>query len=68
MEPRRGPSLTTTAQFHAVSELVAQLGSGEAGIAADAARKLAAMGFNENDGPLFARDALLKYRQRSAPR
>lgn len=62
-EPRRGPSLTTTEQFRLVAELVANLGSPDAELAADSASKLAAMGINENDGPLFARDALLKFRR-----
>jgi hypothetical protein len=62
--PLHGPRLTNEGQFHSVAGLVQALADGNAQLAAASAGKLAAMGINENDGPLFAREALRKYRKR----
>ena len=65
VEPRRGPRLTTEAQFRVVSSLVTALADADPAIAAEAAAKLGARGITENGGPLFARDALLKFRKKN---
>lgn len=60
----RGPSLTSDGQYRNISALVNALADENSEIAVQSAQKLAAMGITEDDGPLFARDALLSFRKR----
>jgi hypothetical protein len=62
--PRRGPDLRHEAQFRVVSALANALAGEDPALAEASARKLASMGITENDGPLFARNALLTFRKR----
>ncbi len=64
LEPHRGPRLTNVGQYRAVSILVQALADDNSAIAGEAARKLAAMGITENEGPLFARNALQIFRKK----
>lgn len=65
LTPRRGPRLTNDGQYRTVSVLVQALADANTAIAAEAAQKLVSMGITENDGPLFARNALLMFRKKA---
>lgn len=61
--PLRGPQLTSEGQFRTISALVNGLADENPELANESAHKLAAMGITEDAGPLFARDALLRFRK-----
>ena len=64
--PFRGPRLTSEGQYRTVLILANALADDDLEIAGESVRKLAAMGITEDDGPLFARNALLSFRKRQA--
>lgn len=64
LEPHRGPHLTNEGQYRTVSVLVKALSDENSTLAGEAIQKLASIGITENEGPLFARDALSGFRKK----
>lgn len=64
--PHRGPHLSNEGQYRTITALVNAISDENMAIASETARKLASMGLTEDDGPLFVRNALLKFRKRKS--